>query len=593
MKKVSSLLNCNPIVKMPAEVTRRKNMILAVEIFSTIVLDILSFSIKGAQFAISRNLNLVAFICILMYFLRDVLQATVQAFTDAQKNLFNEQQDSYIIENISNISNIVRGKVLAREKGFAKIMTNSEVILVMKEFIGYIWQFIICIPTAIANIATAVILSLGILLTEFFQTKDLRFTIYLSLILVFCVLIFAILYAIRLAIRQKYRENHRVLRKENDVLFNDIKNIEPLINREFAYRVNLLISNIKTKRALEKIEALKLNVVQILRTIVLAVFMVSIILIKVYYAGGISHLTLEVMTDIFSISAVYSAILNKVANILRKTEEMTTIIKDAESVKPDFDNIMKVYDSEIHHQETENVVENICVNEFCFTYPNATSVYKLKNSVPFSIEKGHSYLVSGHTGCGKSTFMHILTGKIKLDESPISYGDNCQKAYLASIMHETNGKIGSNPVLEELIFSDDYSTLNCQKMIEILKGTRIYDDIMRNLGLSIPDDEKVLEYLKTSTVEQYSSGQKQRLAIVKVLYNLAPCHQIVVFDEATNALDNKTAKSVLRFVSDYCQKEQPRIVFFVTHQVNITKDFTQGSIAFRMDQFPEFEVFSE
>lgn len=593
MKKIKELINCSSVVKMPSEVSRRKNIILAIEIISTGILDLLSFSIKGAQFAISIDFKFIAFVCILMYFLRDVLAATVRAFTDAQKNRFQEQQDSFIIEQVSNISNIVRGKVMSHDNGFSKIMTNSEVIFVMKEFIGYIWQFIICLPTAVANIITAIVLSVGILVTEFLQTQDLRLTLCLSGILVLCVGIFAILYTVRLNIRKKYRQKHRILRKENDVLFNDIKNIEPLISEEFAYRVNLLLDNVKAKRTTEKTEDLKLNVVQIFRTIVLAIFMVSIIVIKLSYAGGINNLTLEIMTDIFSISAVYSAILNKVVTILKKIEEMSNIVKDAESVKPDFDNIMKVYESEMLQVSQDQDVEKINVTLFSFTYPSPHSVYKLQNSTQFSIEKGHSYLVSGHTGCGKSTLMHIITGKIKLDESPISYGDACQTAYLASIMHETNGRLGSNSILEELIFSKDYSIMNHQKMIEILKGTHIYNDIMRNLGLSEPNDEKVLEYLKETTIEQYSSGQKQRLAIVKVLYNLTSNHQIVVFDEATNALDNETAKSVLQFMANYCQKEQPRIVFFVTHQVDITKGITQGSITFKMDHFPIFEIISK
>lgn len=579
---------------MPPEVSHRKNMILAIEIISTGILDLLSFSIKGAQFAIGMGLNSLAFVCILMYFLRDVLQATVQTFTDAQKNRFNEQQDSFIIENVSNISNVVRGKVLSQEKGFSKIMTNSEIILVMKEFISYIWQFLIRIPTAISNIITAFVLSVGILLAEFFQTKDLGLTIWFCVILFVCICVFGLLYSARFKIRKKYRQRHRILRKENEVLFNDVKNIEPLISDEFAYRVDLLINNIKSKRATEKAEDLHLNVVQIFRAIVLSFFMMGIISIKVYYVGGISNISIPVVTDILAISTVYSTILNKVATILKNFEEMANLIKDAESVKPDFDNIMEVYSTELMAEfTTEQNIERILVNKFSFTYSSKNSVYKLQNSNVFALDSGNSYLVYGHTGCGKSTLMHILTGKIKLKQAPISYGNASIKAYLASIMHESNGKLGSNPVLEELIFNQDYSTLNRQKLLEILKGTHIYDDIMRNLGLSADDDEKILKYLATTTIEEYSAGQKQRLAIVKVLYNLTYNHQIVVFDEATNALDNETAKSVLSFMAEYCQIERQRIVFFVTHQVDITREVTQGAITFKMSEFPIFEIISE
>ena len=57
MNKINKLIHCNPVVAMPKEVIRRKNMILLVEIISTGILDILSFSIKGAQYAITAKIT--------------------------------------------------------------------------------------------------------------------------------------------------------------------------------------------------------------------------------------------------------------------------------------------------------------------------------------------------------------------------------------------------------------------------------------------------------------------------------------------------------------------------------------------------------
>lgn len=76
----------------------------------------------------------------------------------------------------------------------------------------------------------------------------------------------------------------------------------------------------------------------------------------------------------------------------------------------------------------------------------------------------------------------------------------------------------------------------------------------------------------------------------KVLYNLNSTHKIVVFDEATNALDDKTAKTVLSFMANYCQKDMKRIVFFVSHQVKITREITDGEITFLQKSFPSYEV---
>ena len=590
MKKLYELLYSHDVAQMPDDMRRKKNVILVVTITSTLILDILSFSIKGAQAALAGGLNYVALLLMIFYFIRQVLRSTVQTFIDTLKNQFNTQTDAYIITNISEISNMVRGKVFRTKNDHSLIMTNAEVIFNLKEFIDYIWRFWQNFPLVIANSITALILSIAILVTEFLQTGNIKLTLGLSAVLITCIVLFGILYRFRLRVRRKFRENHRKLRKENEVLMNDVKNIEPLIKDEFSYRVNLVVDNQNSKRSFEKKEIFKLNTLHVCRTLVLSLFMMSIIIFKLIHAGGIDNLTIIVLTDIIAISTVYSNILDKVASILDNFETLQNTIEDAERVKTDVDNIMEVYNFEKNAKFANSAnISKITVEPFEFSYSGSNTVYTLRNITPFVLEHGRAYLVHGHTGCGKSTFMHLLIGKIRMDTAPISYGGT-QEAYLASIMHESNGRLGANPVLQELIFNGDTSNFDKKRMIEILHGTHIYEDVMRNIGLTLPHDEKVLNYLNETTLEQYSSGQKQRLTIVKVLYNLNESHQIVVFDEATNALDDKTALSVLKFMADFCQKDKERIVLFVSHQVDLTKEITNGNITFVSKQFPIYDI---
>ena len=584
IKQVQALLHSHKVAEMPEAMKHRKDVILTVTIVSTIIFDLLSFSLKGAQSALAANCNRLAIGLLILYFVRLVLNNSVKTYVNKEKSDFNSDSDAYITASISEISNTVRGKVFHTKNDYSLIMTNSEINFNLKDFIGYIWVFWQNFPIAVANSVMALVMAITILVTEFLQSGNLKLTIIFSVLLFTCIALFAILFKLRLHVRKNFRDNHRTLKKENEVLMNDVKNIEPLIVREFLYRVKLLVDNLRDKRALEKKEILKLDGLQILRSLVLGVFMILIIVIKLHFAGGIDNLTLAILTDIIAVSTVYSNILDKVASILTDFETITNTIRDAERVKPDVDNIMSVYEHESSIciiVEPENI-DAIQVNPFEFSYPGTMSVYMLRNTAIFWLLLGKSYLVYGQTGSGKSTFAYLVIGKILMDLSPISYGKNKdQKAYLASIMHESNGRLGANPVLQEIIFNDDVSVFDQQRMIEILHGTHIYEDIMRNLGLTIDNDEKVLEYLNSTTIEQYSSGQKQRLAIVKVLYNLVKQHQIVVFDEATNALDDNTAISVLKFMRDYCQKDRKRIVLFISHQVELTKKITDGSITFR------------
>jgi ABC-type transport system involved in cytochrome bd biosynthesis fused ATPase/permease subunit len=590
LNRAKEILYDHDVAKMPQEVVHRKNVILTTEIITTAFLDLLSLSIKGAQSALLHNMNVLAFMLIILYFVREVLRSSVQTFTDVQKTSFNGQSDSYITENVSSIANAVRGKVFRKKNNepHNTLMTNAEIIINMKEYISFVWTFWQKLPVAIADGITAVVLAVAILVAEFLQTKDLKLTLVFSGILIMCIILFAILYKLRINVRKKYRTVNKELRKENEVAYNDVKHIEPLIKKEFTYRVSLLVANLKKTRSNERKEDFSLNILAILRSIILAIFMIIIIFIKVVYNGtGISGLDLAAITDILAISSVYSTILDKIATLLRSSEDILNTLKDAEIAKIDVDNIMTVYDLEKNKVISHENVDYIQVNPFSFSYPGAMSVYNLVNTTTFTLEKGKAYLAYGETGCGKSTFMHLICGKIFMDESPISYGTDCKRAYLSSIMFESDGMLGSNSILNEITFGEEVIRT---KLVHILKGTLLYNDILRNLGLKNSDDDKVIEYLESTTAKQYSQGQKQRISICKVLYNLTQDHQIVVFDEATNALDNATTKSVLEFITTYCQSDVSRIVLFVSHQVEITSEIADGSLTFEQNHFPSFEI---
>lgn len=586
---IKELINAHPVVKMPDEINKRKNLILSTEIFFTAIGDFLSFSVKLAQLALLAGHNILALIMIIAYFLKSVLRSAVQSFTDAEKQLFNSQADAYITSNISQIANSVRGKVFKTKNGIFTVLENSEVIVILKDYINYIWLFFQNLPITIANIITAVVMLWGTFFIELKQSGNSNSIIFLFLLII-CIIIFIILYLVRIRVRKRYKYDLKEYKKKNEVLFNDIKNIEPLITEEFSFRSKLVINILKLTRLTEKAMVHKLNQIQVVKDLCLSLFMITIIIFKICSAGGVTNLSIELITDIIAISSIYSAILDKISSILDSLDRIKDTKLDAESLKSDFDSIIETLRKEEQYLISSKDISKIEVRPFAFSYPNPVSAYRLENKDSFILEKGKAYLVYGHTGCGKSTFMHLLTGKIKLETSPIFYGNSDDKAYLASIMHESNGRLGSNPILEEIIFSNDPATLDESRLIDILKGTNIYFDIMKNLGLTTEDDLRILEYLSTTTIEQYSSGQKQRLAIVKVLYNLNSTHKIVVFDEATNALDDKTAKTVLSFMANYCQKDMKRIVFFVSHQVKITREITDGEITFLQKSFPSYEV---
>ena len=80
--------------------------------------------------------------------------------------------------------------------------------------------------------------------------------------------------------------------------------------------------------------------------------------------------------------------------------------------------------------------------------------------------------------------------------------------------------------------------------------------------------ERPLKY-KTQTGEkgiQFSGGQKQRLGIARAIYSNS---EIIILDEATNALDQRTEDKVIESLLQIRNKT----IISVAHRLNILKNF--------------------
>ena len=79
----------------------------------------------------------------------------------------------------------------------------------------------------------------------------------------------------------------------------------------------------------------------------------------------------------------------------------------------------------------------------------------------------------------------------------------------------------------------------------------------------LPEKENTLIGVNS---KQISSGQKQRLAIARLIYN---CRDILIFDEATNALDQENENIIIKNIFSLKGK---KTVLIVSHNKHLLKD---------------------
>lgn len=184
----------------------------------------------------------------------------------------------------------------------------------------------------------------------------------------------------------------------------------------------------------------------------------------------------------------------------------------------------------------------------------------------FEINKGEIVAIVGKSGQGKSTFLNLLMNFIEPDQGLLMIDDmpfskvpssfwNKKVALVNQEIELFNLSLRENLILNKKNISDK-KLMNYLQDVDLLEWCNGLKD-----GLNTMIGEKGL---------RLSAGQKQR---VNLLRGLLLDREIIILDEPTSHLDNKTEKLVVSFLKKHLKN---KTVIIVTHRPEILKmaDYT-------------------
>lgn len=185
------------------------------------------------------------------------------------------------------------------------------------------------------------------------------------------------------------------------------------------------------------------------------------------------------------------------------------------------------------------------------------------NGLDLFIDKGDMAAIIGKSGSGKSTLLNILGGLINFDEGEYIFNNK-----------KINGSKGKELVKfrrENISFIvQDFALINNMTVFDNVALPLEYQKISRK-----EIKRRVLEVLEQLDIKdkaykypnEISGGQAQRVAIARAIVKNP---QVILADEPTGALDQKTGYKVIEILKDLNMKGKTIII--VTHDLNIAEN---------------------
>lgn len=220
-----------------------------------------------------------------------------------------------------------------------------------------------------------------------------------------------------------------------------------------------------------------------------------------------------------------------------------------------------------------------------FSIENVPSSISFKQTIElshisFGYHKGHNLFsdfsvsiktnqitgIVGRSGCGKTTFIDILSGlqqpfsgELLVDGKKIT--EDLMPAWRSMIGYLPQDSFFLDGTIRDNLIMDSKQNIDDQVVWDILKSVNAYD--------LVKSEEKGLDTEIINYQYHFSGGERQRLALARTLLRYP---KLLLLDEATSALDTNNERIIMNCLS---RLKHDVTIVFVTHHKGLSSYFDQ------------------
>ena len=475
-----------------------------------------------------KNILLIFLIIIVFYLLKNL---TLIIF-EKKKFLKMNEIESFVTNIIlSNYLNLAHEKLL--EKNTSEIIrdVSSETVWFVRRYLTS------CINLILESLIILFILS--ILFINSFKS-----TLVITLVVSFSA------YFIYKVNKEKLYKIGTDRRKLNKIIIQHINEIFNSIKEIIVYDKKERIMKIfqdDHERYLTNIQ--QSNFYSILPRIILEVVLIFVLFIIVLINLDISN-----PQNLISTLALFAAAA------FRLFPSVSRILLALQSIKSS-----QASTDFVSNQIKNSIIDRLLINKNNFINLKFKQVNfnfkdkKIFTNAEFEINKNDKIFLSGPSGSGKTTLINLILGFLKPNEGQIIFNNNTNdpnNIYLRASYVPQNIYLLDETIKKNITFFDDETNDNVriQNLIELCMLKDFVKDLEKGIETNIGENAVLI-----------SGGQKQRIGIARALYKN---NDIIVLDEATNAIDSETEKKILENIF-----KLDKTIIFISHKSNLKNLF--------------------
>tara|TARA_B110000027_G_scaffold93468_1_gene98731 strand:+ start:11942 stop:13672 length:1731 start_codon:yes stop_codon:yes gene_type:complete len=332
-------------------------------------------------------------------------------------------------------------------------------------------------------------------------------------------------------------------------------------------KVNLKENSVIKKFFLNSLNVKKTNylfqVLQQMPKLILELIVIVSIVWLLFYLIESGMASSEIITFFALLIGIFSRVMPSIYKLSASYINLSYYKSSVDLLfnEVNYKSYKKLKNNNVENQKNKNSIEftkEIEIKNIYFTYPETNK--EIFTDTNFVIKKGQKIGIYGESGSGKSTMVDLIigllnpsSGKILVDGKDISLNKSSWFSKIGYVPQ--NVFLNDDDIKSNIVFYEDKDEINLKRYKESIKISQLE---------SLAYDNANKEFSNIGERgSQLSGGQRQRIGLARSLYKNS---EILIFDESTNALDEKNERN---FINHIYSLRSDKTFIIISHKKSI------------------------